>query len=124
MPTAAIATPASAAGRETREGLLPGSTSRGAGVGLSTGSSGDDLNLFRKRVSGRQLAVAVYEDAADDEHRIVRRRNLLHAARHLSFPTEARDQIVGRLRTCGALADVGENSVVRSRELHAVIASR
>src|SRR5438132_3584494 len=91
---------------------------------LGPGLAVDDLNLFRERVSGRQVAVAVYEDAADDEHRIVRRRNLLHAARHLSFPTGARDQIVARLRTCGALADVGESSVVRSRELHAVIASR
>src|ERR1700680_481563 len=85
---------------------------------------GDDLNLFRKRVSGRQVAVAVYEDAADDEYRIVRRRNLLHPARHLSFPTRSRDEIVARLRTCGACSDVGENSVVRSSELHAVIATR
>ncbi len=83
-------------------------------VGLPNGEW-DDLNLFRKRVSGRKIAVAVYEDAADDEYRIVRRRNLLHPSRHLSFPARSRDEIVARLRTRGAVADVGENSVVRSR---------
>src|SRR6266576_2046326 len=81
----------------------------------------DDLNLFRKRVSGRKIAVAVYEDAANDEYRIVRRRNLFHLARRLPFPARSCDEIVARLRTCGAFADVGENSVVRSSELHVVI---
>lgn len=39
-----------------------------------------DLNLLRKVIGGREIGVAVYEDAADDEHRIGRRRYLLRAA--------------------------------------------
>src|SRR5260370_35200788 len=92
-------------------------------AGLPKGES-HELNLLRKVIGRRKFAVAVYKDAADDEYRIVRRRNLLHPARHLSFPTRSRDEIVARLRTCGAFANVGENSVVRSSELHAVIATR
>src|SRR5258708_2453692 len=91
---------------------------------LTSNGEWDDVNLFRKRVSGRKIAVAVYEGAADDEYRIGRRRNLLHPARRLSLPTRARDDIVARVRTCGAFADVGEDGVVRSSELHAVIAIR
>ena len=30
------------------------------------------LNLFRKIIGGREIAVDVYESAADDEYRIVR----------------------------------------------------
>src|SRR4029453_9749351 len=73
----------------------------------------DDLDLFRQRVSGRKVAVAVNEDAADDEYRISRRRNLRHPARYLSLPTRSRDEIVARFRTCGACADVGKNRIVR-----------
>src|SRR5580700_10387219 len=83
-----------------------------------------DLNLFRKVIGGWEIGVAVNEDTADDEYRIVRRRNLLHPARHLPFPTRSRDEIVARLRTCGAFADVVENGVVWSSELHAVITTR
>jgi hypothetical protein len=32
-----------------------------------------DLNLFLKVRGSREIGVAVYEDAADDEYRIVRR---------------------------------------------------
>jgi hypothetical protein len=30
------------------------------------------LNLFRKIIGGREIAVAIYENAADDKYRIVR----------------------------------------------------
>ena len=30
------------------------------------------LNLFRKIIGGREIAVAIYENAADDEYRIIR----------------------------------------------------
>ena len=81
------------------------------------------LYMLRKGISRRQVAVAVYKDAAEDEYRIVRRGNPRHAARHFSFPTRPRDEIVARLRTRGARADVGKIRVFRRiSELHAVVA--
>lgn len=46
--------------------------------------------------------------AADDEHRIGRRRYLLRAARHLSFPARTTNEVVALLRISGARADVCE----------------
>lgn len=83
-----------------------------------------NLNLFRKSIGGWEIGVVVYEDTANDEYQIAWRRDLLRLARHLSVPTRSRDEIVSRLGTRSALADVSENSVVRSSELHAVIAAR
>ena len=82
-----------------------------------------DLNVFRKVRGSREIGVAVYEDAADDEYGIVRRRYLLRAARHLSFPVRTRNEVVARLRTSGARAHVGKVDVKRISELHAVVAA-
>src|SRR5277367_6421062 len=83
-----------------------------------------NLYLLCKIMRQRKVAVVGYKGAADDEYRIVRRRNLLHPARYLPFPTWSGDEIVARLCACGAFTNVGENSVVRSSELHAVVATR
>ena len=84
----------------------------------------DDLNLFRKRVSGREIAVALDEHAADNEHRIVRRRYLRHSPAARLLSSRGRDEVVARLGARGAFADVGKIGVVRRiGELHAVVAA-
>jgi hypothetical protein len=68
------------------------------------------LNLLRKVIGVRQIGVAVYEDAADDEYRIGRRRYLLHAARQLSFPIQASNEAYACVRARCARADIGEST--------------
>ena len=68
----------------------------------------DDLNLFRKRVSGREVAIARNEHPTDNEHGIVRRRNLCHPLRHGSVPAGAAHEVVAGFGSRGAFADVGK----------------
>ena len=84
--------------------------------------SGVSRNLLRKCISGCEIAVAVYEDAADNEHRAVRRRYARRAARHLSLPAGTGDEVVARMRAGGARADIAEIDVKRASELHTVVA--
>ena len=82
-----------------------------------------ELNLLRKIISGREVAIAVNEDSTNNEHRIVMRRYLLHTVWHLSFPAWPCNEIVARLCACLARADVREVDVKRVGELHAVVAA-
>src|ERR1700689_831462 len=91
-------------------------------AGLRNGKR-DDLNLFRKSVSGREIAVALDEHAADNEYRIARRGHLLHSVRHGSLPVGTGNQVVAHLRAGGARPDVGEVDVKRVSELHTVVAA-
>src|SRR5580658_5836705 len=83
----------------------------------------DDLNLFRKCISGREVVVARNEHPPDDKHGIARRRNLSHSLRYRSLPTRTRDEVIARLGAGGPRADIGEVDVKWIGELHAVIAA-
>jgi hypothetical protein len=55
--------------------LLEAARTRGITKMLMAGSPNGEwryLNLFREIIGGREIAVAIYENAADDEYRIVR----------------------------------------------------
>src|SRR5580692_936294 len=82
-----------------------------------------ELNLLRKIISGREVAIAVNENSTNNEHRIVLRRYLLHTVWHLSFPAGPCNEIVARLCACLARADIRKVDVKRVGELHAVIAT-
>src|SRR5690242_14510774 len=71
-----------------------------------------------------KVAVTVYEDAPEHEHRVGRRSYLRHAAWYLSFPARTGNEVVTRLRAGGTRADIGEVDVKRVSELHAVVAAR
>jgi hypothetical protein len=82
-----------------------------------------DLNLFRKRIRRREIAVALNQHATYNNHGIVRRGNLCHSPLHRSLPAGAADEEVDGINSCGAFADVSKISVFRRiSELHAVIA--
>src|SRR5215470_7113935 len=81
------------------------------------------MNLLRKIISGREVAIAVNENSTNNEHRIVLRRYLLHTVWHLSFPAGTCNEIVARLCACLARADIREVDVKRVGELHAVVAA-
>src|ERR1700694_3188563 len=82
------------------------------------------LYLLCKPMGRRNIVVAFHEHSPDNEHRIVRRRNLCHSLRHGSFPARAADQVIASLGSRGAFADVGKISVVRRiSELHTVVAA-
>ena len=84
-----------------------------------------DLNLFRKLVRSREIAVALNEYATYNNHGIVRRGNLCHSPLHGSLPAGAADEEVAGISSRGAFADVGKISVFRRiSELHALIAPR
>src|SRR6516165_11410896 len=92
-------------------------------AGLPNGER-HDLNLFRKRVRSREIAVALNEYATYNNHGIVRRGNLCHSPLHSSLPAGAADEEVAGISSRGAFADVGKISVLRRiSELHAVIAT-
>ena len=102
---------------------LERSTPKVLPTGLATGER-DELNLSRKCVRGREIAVALNENATDNSHGIIRRGNLCHSPLHGSRPAGAADEEVGGIGSRGASADVGEINVFRRiSELHAVIAS-
>src|SRR5215467_5984687 len=82
------------------------------------------MNLLRKIISGREVAIAVNENSTNNEHRIVLRRYLLHTLWDLSFPAGPCKEIVARLCACLARADIREVHVKRVGELHAVVAAR
>src|SRR5579862_308934 len=83
-----------------------------------------DLNLSRKVIGNWEIAVALDEHAADNERRIVRRRNLRHPLRQWSSPVGAAHEVFAGLGSRGAFAHVGKNGVVRQiSELNTVIAA-
>src|SRR5215471_968024 len=82
-----------------------------------------ELNLLRKIISSREVAVAVNENSTKNEHRIVLRRYLLHTVWHLSFPSRPCYEMAARLCACLARADIREVDVKRVGELHTVVAA-
>src|SRR5215471_16074313 len=82
------------------------------------------MNLLRKIISGREVAVVVNENSTNNERRIVLRRYLLYTIWQLSFPAGLCNEIVACLCACRARADIREIDVKRVGELHAVVATR
>jgi hypothetical protein len=78
----------------------------GLPVGLTT-AEGHEPNLLRKVMGDREIAVPLNKHTANDEHRIVRRGYLIHAALYPSFPVPPRGKVVARLRAGDARADIG-----------------
>src|SRR5215471_21017629 len=74
-------------------------------------------------MSGREVAIAVDENATHNEHRIVLRRYPLHPGWHLSFPAGPCNEVVARLCARRARADIREVDVKRVGELYAVVAA-
>jgi len=70
-----------------------------------------ELDLLRKSIGSRQVAVAFDQCAAENKHRIFRRRNLCHALRYGSIPAGSADQVFAGLGPRGAFSYVGKNSV-------------
>jgi len=71
------------------------------------------LNLFRKIIGGREVAVAAYENAAGERVRNCSVKDLWHSPGHGSFTAEAGDQIFAAPVSRGAFADVGKIRVLR-----------
>src|SRR5215472_10983017 len=82
-----------------------------------------ELNLLRKIISSREVAVAVNENSTKNEHRIVLRRYLPHTVWDLSIPARPCNEMAARLCACRAGADVREVDVKRIGELHTVVAA-